>query len=63
MKLTFLTTFFHNFNKFLTILKCSVYLNFEFNVTVDSMNSNSYVFDFYSLVQVTRLNLLQGFNS
>ena len=32
---------FNNFNKFLTILKCSVDLDFEFNVTVDSsMNSN-----------------------
>ena len=40
----------NNFNKFLTTLKCSLDLDFEFNVTVDScMNSNFYVVDFYSL--------------
>ena len=49
------------FNKFLTTLKCSVELNFEFNDTVDScMNSNFYTVDFYSLVQFTRLNIFKA---
>ena len=47
---------FNNFNKFLTILKCSVDLDFEFSVAVDScMNSNFYVVDVYILAQFTRL--------
>ena len=47
------------FNKFLTILKCSVDLDFDY-VTVDScMNSNFYVIDFYSLAQFTRLNFVK----
>ena len=50
-----------NFNKFLTILKCSVDQDFEFNVTVDScMNSNFYVVGFYSLAQFTRLNFFKA---
>ena len=52
---------FNNFNKFLIILKCSVDLDFEFNVTIDSwMNSNFYVVDFYSLAQFTRLNFVKA---
>ena len=51
---------FNNFDKFLTILKCSVALDFEFNVTVDScMNSNFYVVDFYSLAYFARLNFFK----
>ena len=47
------------FNKFLTILKCSVDLDFDY-VTVDSCtNSNFYVIDFYSLAQFTRLNFVK----
>ena len=39
---------------------CSVALDFEFNVTVDScMNSNFHVVDFYSLAQFTRLNFFK----
>ena len=39
---------------------CSVDLDFEFNVTVDScMNSNFHVVDFYSLAQFTRLNFFK----
>ena len=49
---------------FLTILKCSVDLNFEFNVTVGScMNNNFCVVDFYSLVQFTRLNIFKALAS
>ena len=52
---------FNNFNKFLTILKCSVDLEYEFNVTNDScMNSNFYIVDFYSLAKFTRLNFVKA---
>ena len=48
MKLAFLTTILINFGKFLTILKCSLELNFEFNVDADNcMSSSFYVVDFY----------------
>ena len=47
----------NNFNRFLTISKCSPELSFELNFSVDSYtNSNFYVVDFYSLVQFTRSN-------
>ena len=53
---------FDNFNKFLTILKCSVELDFEFNVTVDSyMSSSFYVVDFYKLLQFIRLNIFEPY--
>ena len=46
---------FKNFNTFLTILKCSVELDFEFNVTVYSCKeSNFYVLYLYCLVQFIR---------
>ena len=52
---------FNNFNKFLTILKCSVDLEYEFNVTNDScMNSNFYIVDFYSLTKFTRSNFVKA---
>ena len=51
---------FNNFNKFLAIIKCSVDLDFEFNVTVHScMNSSFYVVDFYSF-QFTRVNFFKA---
>ena len=54
---------FKNFNKDLTFLKCSVELDFEFNVTVDScMYTNFYVVDFYNLAQFTRLNVFKALN-
>ena len=47
----------NDFNRFLTISKCSPELSFESNFSVDSYtNSNFYVVDFYSLVQFTRSN-------
>ena len=52
---------FNNINNFLTILKCSADLDFEFNLTVDScMISNFYVVDFFSLAQFTRLNFFKA---
>ena len=40
---------------------CSVDLDFEFNVTIDSfMNTNFYVVDFHSLAQFTRLNFFKA---
>ena len=52
---------FNHFNKFLTILKCSVDLDFEFNVTADRcMHSNFYVVDCYSLAQFIRLNFFKA---
>ena len=54
----------NNFNKFLTILKGSVELDFEFKVTVDiCMNSNFYIVDFYGLSHFTRLNFLKALTS
>ena len=55
---------FNNFNKFLTISKCSPELNFESDFTVDScMNNNFYVVDFYSLELFTRLNIFKALKS
>ena len=52
---------FNNFNEFLTVLECSVELNLEFNVIVDScMNSNFYAVDFYSFAQFTSLNFFKA---
>ena len=52
---------YNNYNKFLTILKCSVELDFQINITTDSfMNSNFYVVDIYSLVQFARLNIFKA---
>ena len=57
MNLTFLTTILITL---MTILKCSVDLEFEFNVTVDGfLNSHFYVVDFYSFAQFTRLNFVK----
>ena len=54
----------NNFNKFLTILKGSVDLDFEFKVTVDiCMNSNFYIVDFYGLSHFIRLNFLKALTS
>ena len=52
---------FNNFNNFLRILRRSVELGFEFNVTVDSccMKSNFCILDLYSLAQFTRLNIFK----
>ena len=48
---------FNDLNKFLTILKCPVDLDFEFNVAVDScMNSNL-------ICKTHKIKLCQGFNS
>ena len=56
MKLTFLKTIL--IISVNAILTCSVELDFEFTVTVDScMSSNSCVVDFYSFAQFTRLNI------
>ena len=63
----FLTIFdgnFNNVNKFLTILKCSIQLDFEFNDTVNSCrNRTVYAVDFCSLAQFKRLNIFKALTS
>ena len=51
----------NNFNKLLNISTCSVGLDIELNVIVDTcMNSNFYKADFYSLLQFIRLNIFKA---